>query len=250
MGGREAGDLIELGHEGRGGHRADARRRREALHDRVGGKVLREPPIRGGDLLVEPGQERDQRRQLRGERRRQREGGELGPRVLGRAARQPEPLSPDQGLGESHIAGPGAHQGVAHREFRAHVAVRIAAPVGRPIRLEPEGVGQSARIAPVGLHPRAPGGVHRRVIGIGDDHGVAQRLEVAGHPLALRRGLEQEPRGGPRSEHCGEALGGGADPPFDHLALLGQDAELALALVQIESDILPGWPPGGAALTA
>jgi hypothetical protein len=43
---------------------------------------------------------------------------------------------------------------------------------------------------------------------------------------------------------------GGADPAFDHLAIVGQDTELALALVQIESDILHGWPPGCAALTA
>jgi hypothetical protein len=75
------------------------------------------------------------------------------------------------------------------------------------------------------------------------DRLLAQRLEVASDPLALGRGLEQDPRRGPRSEHRGEAFGGGADPAFDHVAIVGQDTELALALVQIESDILHGWPP-------
>jgi len=54
---------------------------------------------------------------------------------------------------------------------------------------------------------------------------------------------------GPRHRHV-EPLRGGADASPDHFPVLGEDAELALALVEIESDIVPGWPPRRAALTA
>ena len=37
---------------------------------------------------------------------------------------------------------------------------------------------------------------------------------------------------------------------LDHFAFLGEDAELALPLVQIKSDIVHGWTPRRAALTA
>jgi len=40
---------------------------------------------------------------------------------------------------------------------------------------------------------------------------VAEGLETPGHPFALGRGLNQNPRPGPGAEHGGEALGLGAD---------------------------------------
>jgi hypothetical protein len=69
-------------------------------------------------------------------------------------------------------------------------------------------------------------------------------------PLTLGRGFEQDACGHPTTEQHGEPLRGGADASPDHFAVLGEDAELALALVEIESDIVPGWPPRRAALTA
>jgi hypothetical protein len=79
---------------------------------------------------------------------------------------------------------------------------------------------------------------------------VTQGLEAASHPLALGRGLEQDARGRPTTEQRGEPLRGRADASFDHFAVVGEDADLALALVEIESDIVHGWPPRCAALTA
>ena len=86
--------------------------------------------------------------------------------------------------------------------------------------------------------------------GVRDDHLVAEGLEVPGHPLALGRGFEQDLRRRPRPKHRGEPLAAGVDPLLHDLAVLGQDAELTLALVQIESNIVHGgWPPVRGALT-
>jgi hypothetical protein len=68
---------------------------------------------------------------------------------------------------------------------------------------------------------------------------------VARDPLALGRGLEQD--AGPRAapEHLGEPRARGCDAALDELAAGGEDAELALALVEIETyRIRGGWPPG------
>src|SRR5439155_27121948 len=56
--------------------------------------------------------------------------------------------------------------------------------------------------------------------------------------------LQKNPSRGPLPEHRREPLPTGLDSPLEHLALRGEDAELALALVQINPDIVHGgWPP-------
>src|SRR5262249_30532596 len=72
---------------------------------------------------------------------------------------------------------------------------------------------------------------------------VAERLQTPGHPLALRRGLEEDARRRSLPQHLGEAVWIGADPPFNQLAALGQDADLAFPLVQIDANMVHGWPP-------
>ena len=44
-------------------------------------------------------------------------------------------------------------------------------------------------------------------------------------------------------QQLGEAGWIGADPPFNQLAALGQDADLAFPLVQIDANMVYGWPP-------
>jgi hypothetical protein len=73
---------------------------------------------------------------------------------------------------------------------------------------------------------------------------VAQGFEVAGDPLTFRRRLEQNPRWPLRAEDGGEPLPARHDPPLDRFAVLGQDGERALALVEINPYAIHGWPPG------
>ncbi len=136
-----------------------------------------------------------------------------------------------------------AEQGIPHRQLGPHMPLRGGGPVDRPVGAEPRGLHQGPGIAPIGLDPAAPGGVHRREVGVRHDHRVSERLQVPRHPLALGRGLQQYPRRRPVPQHCGEPLPAGDDPAFDDLPVLGENAELALALVQINPyDIHGGWP--------
>src|SRR5207245_8578251 len=103
------------------------------------------------------------------------------------------------------------------------------------------------RIAPIRLGAPGARGIHRCVIRIGHQHLVAERLQVSRDPLALRTRLEQDLRPRAIPQHRGEALATRDDPALGDGPVRVADAELALALVQIQSyDIHGGWPPGGA----
>src|SRR5437588_6989933 len=82
--------------------------------------------------------------------------------------------------------------------------------------------------------PRARG-IHRRVILIGNQHLVAERLQVSRDPLALRTRLEQDLRPPPIPQHRGEALAARDGPALGDGPVLITEAELSLALVQIQS---------------
>ena len=70
-------------------------------------------------------------------------------------------------------------------------------------------------------------------------------------PVTTRKiTVDQHPGAGPAPEHGGEALGLGADPRLDDLTLLGEDVNLAFPLVDIDVNMIHGWPPLSAALTA
>jgi hypothetical protein len=54
----------------------------------------------------------------------------------------------------------------------------------------------------------------------------------------------QQDRGRRSPAECfGETLGFGADPALDHLAALGQDADRAFPLGQIDAKMVHGWSP-------
>lgn len=67
-------------------------------------------------------------------------------------------------------------------------------------------------------------------------------LQAACHPFAVGGGLDQDPRPGPIAEHRGETRGLGAYPALNQLALLGEDADLAFLLVDVDAKMLHGWP--------
>src|SRR3546814_10481904 len=79
-------------------------------------------------------------------------------------------------------------------------------------------------VPPIGLDLPGPRGVHRREVRVGHHDLVAQPLQTPGHPLAFRRGLEQDPGPRPRTQHFGEPLRLGADATLAQLAPLAEDA--------------------------
>ena len=116
-------------------------------------------------------------------------------------------------------------------------------PVRRMIRTQPTGVRQGLGIAPIHVDAPAALGVPRRVVGIGNDDLVTQRLQALGDPRSFSRGLEQD--AGPRT------LGKHRPKPFplrmetlmEHLAGLGDQTNLTLILMHIDANIVHGWSP-------
>src|SRR5262245_5224874 len=130
------------------------------------------------------------------------------------------------------------------------MALDVGEPMRQPIGPEHVGVHQRAGIAAIGLDLPRPRRVHRGEVRVGDDHLVAKALETAGDPFAVGGGLEQDPRSGARAEHCREALPLGPDTLLDQFPAVGQDADLAFPLVDVDANMVHGWPLPPAALTA
>src|SRR6185503_19694706 len=83
-----------------------------------------------------------------------------------------------------------------------------------------------------------------------DDDLVAERLETAGHPFTVGRGLKHNPGARPGPQDGGKALRLGPDAPLDDLVAFGEDADLAFPLVHVDANMAHGWPLLTAALTA
>src|SRR4029453_8862999 len=86
--------------------------------------------------------------------------------------------------------------GVPDQQPAAHVALGIGEPMRGTVRAEPACFCQGPGITPVGLHLASPRRVHRREVRVRDNHLVAKRLETAGDPFAIGRGLDQDPARG------------------------------------------------------
>ena len=249
VGARETRDIIERGDERRRGDGPDRRRRGEQTHGRIG-RIGRDEGgdarVGGRELAIERLEEREQRRELGAPRI-----GELGQRselacgVLGIALRQAEPFAPHARRDQRDVACARPHQRIAHRELAPHVTLRLRPAVHRTIGAEPARRSQRACIALVRLHPPRAGGIHRRVARLGDDHLVAQSPEMPRDPLALGRRLDPNARRRPAAEHRGEALSRGRDPALDQRAVGGQNADLGLTLVKIESYRIDGHGVAG-----
>ena len=90
---------------------------------------------------------------------------------------------------------------------------------------------QRGDIPSVRLHTSGALTVHRRVVGIGDDDLMVQRLEVLGDPFTFRRGFEQNahPRSAP--ERGGKPISRRRDATVNDLARLCHDPNLTFLLV-------------------
>ena len=244
MRGAEARDVIDRRHDGARGDAADRGRGREQRDGGVARRQGRDATVGRRDLLVDRRQDREQGQEFGGERVRQVERGDPLRDELRFAGRHPEAIATDERLRQRDVAGPRPDQRLPHGELRAHVPPLDRDAMSDTIRAEAQRLGQRAGVALVGLHPTAAGRVHRRIVGIRDDDRVPQRLEVARHPLTLRGRLEQNARRRPIAEDRDEALARRGDTPLGHGAVRGEDAELTLALVEIDPYAIHGWPPG------
>jgi hypothetical protein len=164
--------------------------------------------------------------------------------VLRIAARDPQPFAPHERFDERDVARARAHERIAHRELRAHLPLGVRSAMDLAIGAKLERLAQRARVASIRLHALRPRGVHRREAGIGDNDGMGQRLEMAGDPLALGRRLKENACRWSPAKDGGEPLATRDDATLDQFPVVGDDAQLALAFVEIDPYAIHGWPPG------
>jgi hypothetical protein len=115
---------------------------------------------------------------------------------------------------------------------------------------EHAGLGQGARVPAIGLHLARARRVHGGEVRVGDDDLMPQRLETPRDPFAVGRGLDHDPRPGSMAKHGREALWLRPNPALDQFTALGQDADLAFPLVDVDAHMIHGWSLLTAALTA
>jgi hypothetical protein len=130
------------------------------------------------------------------------------------------------------------------------MALLIGQSMSPPIGPQHTRLGHRPRIAPIRLHLSTALRVHRREVGAGDDDLVPQRLAAPRHPLALCRGLDQDPGPRPVAQHLGESARLRPDPALKQFPLLGQDTDLAILLMDVDANMIHGWTPTPAAPTA
>src|SRR5262249_37536105 len=77
--------------------------------------------------------------------------------------------------------------------------------------------------------------------------GVPELLETVGDPFALGRGLDQHAGRRAPSQHLSKSLMLGSDASFLVVATLGADADLAVDLVDVDSDVFHPSAPSSPA---
>ena len=222
-------------------HRSHAGHRLQPAHHRIGRRVGRQPRIDLGDRRRQLLDHLLQRRQRRGQRRRDLELGD--PRHRRDAARaQAMPRLAQQRADQTDRAGPHRHQLAPAPQHLPHLALRRRHAMGRPIPAATIRLRQGGHIPAIRLDRAAQVAIHRRKIRIRHDHRVSRCLERLRDPLAFRAGLEQNPdrpdarkrRHQPRRRRRHPAL-----PPDASFAI--HDANLAIPRVPIDGTILHGW---------
>src|SRR5712691_7176418 len=246
----EALDVVDRGDKGGGGHGPDARDGAQTLDALIvsGHTLDRLVGIR--ELAVEVTHHREERGDQREQRAREGEGADPRGEGLGPARGDAVSLLAEECPDERDVPGAGADERVADEQAAAHMALGVGEAMRPAVGAEQTGVGQGARVSAIGLHLASPRRIHRGEVRIGDDDLVAQRLQTPRDPFTVGRGLDDDPRSWPIPEDRGEALGLRADPSLDQLASLGQGTNLAFPLVDVDANMVHGWPLLSAALTA
>ena len=183
--------LIDHRHEGRRPHRSDQRGRLQKPHPSVVLGNPLDPALESGDLLVQARPQRRVRVEPLTHVLRQTHRSHASEEAFRAAAGYRVPLTPQHRPHHADPPRPRSYQRVPDPQLLDHAALRIAATMSRPVNARAVGLEQRLRITVVGLHPSRPLGVHRCVVRVGDHHRMAQALQVARHPLRLRRRLDQ-----------------------------------------------------------
>ena len=116
-------------------------------------------------------------------------------------------------------------------------------PVCRMVRTQPTGVRPGLGIAPIRFDAPAALGIHRCVVGIGDDDLVTQLLQALCDPRAFGRGLKQDAGLRTRGKHRPKPFPLRVDTLLEHLAGLGDQTKVTLILVHIDANLIQGWSP-------
>jgi len=148
----------------------------------------------------------------------------------------------EQGPDDRDVARAGPDEGVADHQAAAHMPLGIGEAMGGAVGPEQARLGQGARVPPVGLDLARPRRIHGCEVRVRDDDLVAERLQAAGDPFAVGRGLDHNPGTCPSPQHGVEALRLGPDAPLDDLTALGEDVDLAFPLVHVDANMVHGWP--------
>ncbi len=119
----------------------------------------------------------------------------------------------------------------------------IRRPVRGPVGSTAASLRQGSRIAAVRLDPPSAVAIHRGVVRVGNDDLVAKLFQATRDPLALRRGLDQDPSPWTIAKDRRESAPLRQDALLDQLPVRRQDADLALILVHVDANMLHGWPP-------
>src|SRR5882672_5741641 len=232
---------VDRGDERGGGDRTDAGGAAQASDARIRTAQRLELSIGLSDLRLQRldhgKHRRDRLLQWFGESHRLQAGQE----GRGPADRQGQSLLPKQRPDEDDVTRPGAHQSFTHGDAGAHPALLLAGPVRRPVGPQPARLGQGTGIPPVGLHLPLQPGIHRSVVRVGDDDLMAEIFQAPGHPLALGPRLEQDACPSVVLQSRREPFPLGPDPPFDQLASLRQNADLAVLPAEVYANMIHGW---------
>jgi hypothetical protein len=187
------------------------------------------------DLRVQGYQHLEERLQFLEQLGRRLQCGDLLLQQVRRAALNPQTVAPGERLDDRSVTRPRADQCFADRELGADVPPRVAGTMCLSICSEPARLHQRVGIASVRFHTTVSCGVHGCEVWVSYDHLVGEAFEVARDPLALGARLEKNTRGRAITEDCAEPVAARDDATLLDPAVLVCDAELALALVKIES---------------
>src|SRR5262249_46383782 len=91
--------------------------------------------------------------------------------------RRPHPVAAERRADHADDPRPRPHQRLPHRQLRPHHTLGRRRPMRGPVCAQPARGRQRPRIAPIRLHPPAPGRGHRGEVRIRHDHLVAQRVQ-------------------------------------------------------------------------
>ncbi len=190
MSAAEAGHVVQRRHKCRRGHWAHTRDRAQAPHPLIGLGHRLDSLIGVRELLVHLPHYGEERGDLRQQAPGQGQVADAPDEGVGPAAADAPAVLPEPRPDQRDVARPGADQRLADRQPPAHMPLLIGQAMGPTIGAQHTRLSQGPGVSSVRLHFAATVRVHRREVGIGDDHLVPQRLQAprVGEAISAIRG--------------------------------------------------------------